>query len=121
MVTFLIWQVLIKSLRINTLSKLTHADTEAFNALIGDVFPGAEVPRYSRDTSPRYKPEIHTVRPRRVRPTPRDRLALSLSQVSDVAYEELEAAIIGVLEEQKLEHLPNQVKKILQFLPSVHS
>ena len=68
--------MLIKSLRINTLSKLTHADTEAFNALIGDVFPGAEV--------------------------------------SDVAYEELEAAIIGVLEEQKLEHLPNQV--VLHFL-----
>ena len=83
MLTFLTWQVLIKSLRINTLSKLTHADTEAFNALIGDVFPGAEV--------------------------------------SDVAYEELEAAIIGVLEEQKLEHLPNQVKKTLRLLPSVHS
>ena len=49
-----------------------------------------------------------------MRPTPRDRLALSLSQVSDVAYEELEAAIIGVLEEQKLEHLPNQV--VLHFL-----
>ena len=35
--------VLIKALRINTLSKLTHSDTEAFNALIGDVFPGAKV------------------------------------------------------------------------------
>ena len=33
-------QLLIKALRINTLSKLTHADTSAFNALLGDVFPG---------------------------------------------------------------------------------
>ncbi|KAJ1640034.1 dynein heavy chain and region D6 of dynein motor-domain-containing protein [Pavlovales sp. CCMP2436] len=33
----------IKALRINTLSKLTYSDTEAFNALIGDVFPGASV------------------------------------------------------------------------------
>jgi len=33
--------ILIKALRINTLSKLTHSDTEAFNALVGDVFPGA--------------------------------------------------------------------------------
>ncbi|KAG8470560.1 hypothetical protein KFE25_008981 [Diacronema lutheri] len=31
----------IKALRINTLSKLTYNDTDAFNALIGDVFPGA--------------------------------------------------------------------------------
>lgn len=36
-------QVLIKALRINTLSKLTHGDTEAFNGLVGDVFPGAKV------------------------------------------------------------------------------
>ena len=33
--------MLIKALRVNTLSKLTHSDTSAFNALIGDVFPGA--------------------------------------------------------------------------------
>ena len=36
-------QVLIRALRINTLSKLTHNDTSAFNALVGDVFPGAKV------------------------------------------------------------------------------
>ena len=33
--------ILIKALRINTVEKLTHSDTEAFNALVGDVFPGA--------------------------------------------------------------------------------
>ena len=63
--------------RINTLSKLTHGDTEAFNALIGDVFPGAKV--------------------------------------TDVAYEKLEAAVNEVLAEEKLEVLPNQVRKIMQF------
>ena len=36
-------QLLIKALRINTLSKLTHGDTESFNALVRDVFPGAKV------------------------------------------------------------------------------
>lgn len=36
-------QLLIKALRINTLSKLTYSDTAAFNALISDVFPGAAV------------------------------------------------------------------------------
>ena len=35
--------MLIKALRVNTLSKLTHSDTAAFNALVGDVFPGAEI------------------------------------------------------------------------------
>eukprot|EP00327_Prymnesium_parvum_P015469 CAMPEP_0113281722 /NCGR_PEP_ID=MMETSP0008_2-20120614/28451_1 /TAXON_ID=97485 /ORGANISM="Prymnesium parvum" /LENGTH=3313 /DNA_ID=CAMNT_0000132155 /DNA_START=19 /DNA_END=9960 /DNA_ORIENTATION=- /assembly_acc=CAM_ASM_000153 len=70
-------QVLIRSLRINTLSKLTHGDTGAFNALIGDVFPGAKV--------------------------------------SDVAYDELEAAVKAVLTEEKLEELPLQLKKIMQF------
>ncbi len=32
---------MIKALRVNTLSKLTHGDTAAFNALVGDVFPDA--------------------------------------------------------------------------------
>jgi len=36
-------QLLIKALRINTLSKLTFSDTAAFNALISDVFPGATI------------------------------------------------------------------------------
>ena len=70
-------QVLIRALRINTLSKLTHGDTAAFNALVGDVFPGAKV--------------------------------------SDVSYAELEAAVTAVLSEEKLEVLPLQVKKIVQF------
>ena len=33
--------LVIKALRVNTLSKLTHGDTAAFNALVGDVFPDA--------------------------------------------------------------------------------
>ena len=70
-------QVLIRALRVNTLSKLTHSDTAAFNALIGDIFPGATV--------------------------------------SDVAYDQLEAAVKEVLQEEKLEALPLQVRKILQF------
>lgn len=70
-------QVLIRSLRINTLSKLTHGDTSAFNALVGDVFPGATV--------------------------------------SDVSYDELEAAVRAVLVDEKLEELPLQMKKIMQF------
>lgn len=69
--------VLIRSLRINTLSKLTHGDTGSFNALVGDVFPGAKV--------------------------------------SDVAYDELEAAVREVLSEEKLEELPLQLKKVMQF------
>lgn len=35
-------ELLIKAVRINTLSKLTYADTRQFLALIGNVFPGAE-------------------------------------------------------------------------------
>ena len=69
--------ILIKALRINTVEKLTHSDTEAFNALVGDVFPGANV--------------------------------------TDVNYEALEKAILKVLEEEKLETLSLQVRKILQF------
>jgi dynein heavy chain 2 len=33
-------ELLIKAIRINTLSKLTFADTQKFLALLGDVFPG---------------------------------------------------------------------------------
>lgn len=35
-------EILIKAVRVNTLSKLTYSDTRQFLALIGDVFPGAE-------------------------------------------------------------------------------
>lgn len=35
-------ELLIKAVRVNTLSKLTYSDTRQFLALIGDVFPGAE-------------------------------------------------------------------------------
>ncbi len=35
-------ELLIKAVRVNTLSKLTYGDTRQFLALIGDVFPGAE-------------------------------------------------------------------------------
>jgi len=70
-------QILIKALRINTLSKLTYGDTTAFNSLISDVFPGATA--------------------------------------SDVSYEELEAAIKVVLQEEKLEELQLQMSKIVQF------
>ena len=34
------YEILIKAVRVNTLSKLTFADTSKFLALIGDVFPG---------------------------------------------------------------------------------
>jgi len=36
------YEILIKAVRVNTLSKLTFADTAKFLALIGDVFPGAQ-------------------------------------------------------------------------------
>ena len=35
-------ELLIKAVRINTLSKLTFSDTSCFLSLIGDIFPGAE-------------------------------------------------------------------------------
>lgn len=35
-------EILIKAVRVNTLSKLTYVDTRRFLALIGDVFPGVE-------------------------------------------------------------------------------
>lgn len=35
-------EILIKAVRVNTLSKLTYSDTRQFLALIGDIFPGAE-------------------------------------------------------------------------------
>lgn len=35
-------EILIKAVRVNTLSKLTYGDTRLFLALIGDVFPGVE-------------------------------------------------------------------------------
>ncbi len=35
-------EILIKAVRVNTLSKLTYADTSKFLALIGDVFPGVK-------------------------------------------------------------------------------
>lgn len=44
-------ELLIKAVRVNTLSKLTYDDTRQFLALIGDVFPGAEssdIPGVSR-------------------------------------------------------------------------
>lgn len=34
------YEILIKALRVNTLSKLTFSDTQKFLPLIGDVFPG---------------------------------------------------------------------------------
>lgn len=36
------YEILIKAVRVNTLSKLTSADTRKFLALIGDVFPGVK-------------------------------------------------------------------------------
>ena len=36
------YEILIKAVRVNTLSKLTYSDTSKFLALIGDVFPGAK-------------------------------------------------------------------------------
>ena len=93
--------LVIKALRVNTLSKLTHGDTAAFNALVGDVFPDAvpqdvaydeleaalkEViwPRSSRHATPHLTPHIPILHPQ-------------------------------VMAAEKLEVLPLQVKKILQF------
>ena len=36
------YEILIKAVRVNTLSKLTFADTSKFLSLIGDVFPGVQ-------------------------------------------------------------------------------
>jgi dynein heavy chain 2 len=36
------YEILIKAMRVNTLSKLTYTDTAKFLALVGDVFPGAK-------------------------------------------------------------------------------
>ena len=36
------YEILIKAVRVNTLSKLTFTDTSKFLALIGDVFPGVK-------------------------------------------------------------------------------
>lgn len=36
------FEILIKAVRVNTLSKLTYADTSKFLALVNDVFPGAK-------------------------------------------------------------------------------
>lgn len=36
------FELLIKAVRVNTLSKLTFTDTNKFLALIGDVFPGVK-------------------------------------------------------------------------------
>jgi dynein heavy chain 2 len=33
-------ELLIKAIRINTMSKLTYYDTRKFGALVADVFPG---------------------------------------------------------------------------------
>ena len=70
-------RALVQALRINTLSKLTWADSKRFNALCEDIWPGL--------------------------------------QVSDVSYAELEASIGETLKEMKLDNIPSQVKKILQF------
>lgn len=36
------YEILIKAVRVNTLSKLTYQDTSKFLALIGDIFPGVK-------------------------------------------------------------------------------
>lgn len=36
------YEILIKALRVNILSKLTFSDTQKFLPLIGDVFPGVQ-------------------------------------------------------------------------------
>lgn len=48
-------EILIKAVRVNTLSKLTYGDTHLFLALIGDVFPGAEssdIPGVRKERTP---------------------------------------------------------------------
>ncbi|EFC42807.1 cytoplasmic dynein [Naegleria gruberi] len=40
-------QIVIKALRVNTLSKLTHKDAVLFNGIIKDVFPGIDAPDIS--------------------------------------------------------------------------
>ena len=69
--------LLIKAIRVNTMSKLTYSDSRKFVALLNDIFPGI-------------KPE-------------------------DIAYEDLTKAIEEVLDEMKLDSVPSQVHKTLQF------
>jgi len=69
--------LLIKAIRINTLSKLTFSDINRFIALLSDVFPDAIV--------------------------------------KDIQYAELSAAIVASLKDLKLDFIPKQVEKILQF------
>uniref|UniRef100_A0A7S1KLM8 Cytoplasmic dynein 2 heavy chain 1 n=1 Tax=Percolomonas cosmopolitus TaxID=63605 RepID=A0A7S1KLM8_9EUKA len=40
-------QIIIKALRVNTISKLTHHDLQLFNGIISDVFPGISAPEIS--------------------------------------------------------------------------
>lgn len=42
-------QLVIKALRVNTLSKLTYDDTHLFHGIVRDVFPGIEAPDISYD------------------------------------------------------------------------
>lgn len=43
-------ELLVQALRLNTLSKLTFADSKRFDALILDVFPGAEFKNVKQET-----------------------------------------------------------------------
>ena len=43
-------ELLVQALRLNTLSKLTFADSKRFDALIRDVFPGAEFKKVEQET-----------------------------------------------------------------------
>jgi len=69
--------ILIKSIRVNTISKLTYSDAKKYEALQSDIFPGINS--------------------------------------ADIAYEELTEAIRKTVEDLKLQHVDNQVQKILQF------
>ena len=42
-------ELLVQALRLNTLSKLTFADSKRFDALIRDVFPGVEFKNVEQD------------------------------------------------------------------------
>eukprot|EP00736_Rhodelphis_marinus_P001173 Rmarinus@m.17616 len=70
-------EILIQSLRVNTLSKLTYSDAHNFESIIVDVFPKV--------------------------------------RMTDVSYDEVEAAVRDVLKSKNLEVVTPQVQKILQF------
>eukprot|EP00698_Gefionella_okellyi_P019038 TRINITY_DN5781_c1_g2_i1.p1 TRINITY_DN5781_c1_g2~~TRINITY_DN5781_c1_g2_i1.p1 ORF type:complete len:3148 (-),score=914.00 TRINITY_DN5781_c1_g2_i1:20-9082(-) len=74
-------ELVVKALRVNTLSKLTYQDAQLFQQLVVDVFSGV--------------------------------------QSADIVYADLEAAIKQAIQQEGLQVLENQVRKVLQFFEAL--